>query len=448
MPIALPKSLWRVAMLAIPGCTVLGAAVGSALLASSEPVIAARVYMARAPLTDTQQRITARVQVVSSESAERRAVASPIRLTLASDSVVAKSEQTQEVNAEGIAHFNLDLPEQSGRSFEVLVSNAGGRLAEGRVVLSARPQFSKPRGGWIEATGEALPLRAGVARGVLAVPFEDRLLIQAGERSEQAPIELTVKLEGAQLISPPSGVLKVKGVFKVKGGVVTALKIRPQHHVVMLHVDAQSPQARAHLTAQLPLVAGAMLAERQGPKLVVRAPQSRSRAYLDVLSPAGRLFSGELSLEETSEGAMGQLPWPLAHASGPLWVEVSSEFDMKSMAAVGWPLIGKASQHPGQTRELVQSLVLDGLVQAQGKERRRLTRARFQIGIGVLVGALLELLVLFLHVRGSQKDAKTELLRSEVSVSLPSAQGVGLETVAVLCVSLGFIALSLFFLLR
>ena len=164
------------------------------------------------------------------------------------------------------------------------------------------------------------------------------------------------------------------------------------------------------------------------------------RRYGGLTVPLGRAPDGHL---------VGEVPWPSGLTASPLWVVTSSQPDLASPSAVGWPVVGGAEPDP-RTFDARELLLLDGAAPAKLREERRARRIRV-VTAGYATLALIITLLLFVRrVRDADRAIERHLTGAgldDAALSIAPA-GKGRALLAAACIGLGFIVLALFALLK
>lgn len=365
----------------------------------------------------------------------------------------ALGEWTGSLDAAGSAELALGLSEPVRAPLEVSVLDvdADRLLAQGPVDLArARWQAAqRQRGGWLEARSSgALSLRAAPGRGVFAVPFAEPLWIEVrrdGRPLPGAAVSLTV--DGGEL--RPSGA-EPRRVTDDRGFAV--FSVAPLEHVTTVEVSAEAPDgARGELRTVLPVVPGALRATMTGEGLAIESPIPRTLAYFALVDRTTRFAGGavKLSLDEhggASGAARLRLPERLPH---PLWAVVSSEPDLRSPAAVGWPVAFNAGEPP-RTLEVYDHLLLDGSKMGFEREQLRLRRVRWVTTALCAVALAISVTLLVARVRLADKRLASHLGESGLAGQAASVAPARpwLVAAAVLSVLLGFLVLALVALYR
>src|SRR5262249_14472495 len=137
--------------------------------------------------------------------------------------------------------------------------------------------------------------------------------------------------------------------------------IVPDEHSVSAHVHARAPDgtvcarcpsgrlpdgSTGELRASLPVVPGAMHAELDADGVRVASPVEQAIAYYAFFDRSARLAGGALRLERDGRGGSAARTSLPDGARAPLWLVVSSEPDLRSPSAVGWPILPEGDEPP------------------------------------------------------------------------------------------------------
>jgi len=230
-------------------------------------------------------------------------------------------------------------------------------------------------------------------------------------------------------------------------GGMAKLLLQPRAHVVLLGIEALHRGRTGKWYSTLPVVPGALHASVAGGELRLVSPVPRDEAFYSIVSESARLFGGRVILTKASGGGAAA---SLALPDGlrpPFWVVVSSEADMGTQAAVGWPV---GFEVPTATFDAKDVLLLDGLPSAYERSRERPRRARLLAGLFALLSLTLALVLLTQRVR--RADAR--LVAHFRDEGVKDSRRFRLErsglmlVVAILCVGLGFVLIALITLAR
>jgi hypothetical protein len=172
--------------------------------------------------------------------------------------------------------------------------------------------------------------------------------------------------------------------------------------------------------------------------------------YLGYFDERQRFGGARVELASAPDGRLlGELPWPAELTTSPLWVVASSQPDLASPSAVGWPIVGFDGPDP-RTFDARELLLLDGAPAARLREERRARRIRW-VTAAYAALALLATLVLFVR-RVRDADARIERHLAEAGVDDAVLSIVplrrGRAVLAAACIGLGFIVLAVFALLK
>ena len=353
------------------------------------------------------------------------------------------------VDAQGTARVELEFsgaPIRGPLSVQITTPSVRRPLARGEVRLRRDEWLgeTKQAGGWVDGkqTGE-LKVRVAVERGVLAVPFRDRLWIDV--RDAAGPVE------GAEIAFEPEGAdLHLRGRIRTDSRGRATVAITPLTHAPAIKVDAKAEDGqKGGLYANLPVVPGALNARLDGSRVRIESPIERDAAWVAVISDSAREAGGRVALERDGRGgSVGHIDVPEL-SPGPLWAVVSSEADMNSMALVGWPLRVDARGEPPTTRAVRDRVLLDGLQGAYAADAARRLRARLVAGVFTVFAAALVGLLLFRRVRKAQVEIERHLREAsdepDDAEKVRPAGGLRLAAVgiALLCVMLGFAVVAL-----
>jgi hypothetical protein len=358
----------------------------------------------------------------------------------------ARLELAGTTDADGQFWRSFRLTPTNGVALDLEITAPDAQPRSARVELAAR-QWSESaprRGGHVERTQQELRLRLAPARGAFAVPFHDGLLVEL--RDAQGPVagaELEVGGAGFELEGARSVLTDRHGRARVE--------LRPLEHTVSVRVEARASDGRRVATsARLPVVPGAIHVSRQGSTLVVTSPVARPRAYLAVVGLGARYFAGPIELvpnpDGTATGSVALPRWP----EHQVWAVASSAPDFDSPAAVGWPLVSRATVEPATTFDVAEKLLLDTALDA----RRRIAAWRAKVRNWVLafiaLCALATTVTLLHRVRASRRRLDVHLRRSGTQPAelAEQSRGAWRDALGVVLVVLGFALLAVFVLYR
>ncbi|HKY37714.1 MAG TPA: hypothetical protein VJN18_17350 [Polyangiaceae bacterium] len=348
----------------------------------------------------------------------------------------------------GITEIALRLPRPRESALELWVdyaSEVAAPLAKG-LVLGSREAFrakASRRGGFQRGryTGE-LELSVAPAHGVLVTAqgaLDDELLIRA-ERAGGPVIDarIGIKLEGAE---------PAETQVRTDAAGLARLKLRPNAATVRVALDAVAEGIGAGtLAARLNVVQGAIRVTRRGEALSIESGGAATLAYLGFFDESRRYLGLRVPMTPAPDGRLvAELPWPAALTAQPLWVVASSQADLASPSAVGWPTTPTDELAP-RTFDARELLLLDGAPAAALREAKRERRVRL-VTVGYAAMALLFTLLLFVkRVRDADAEIGQHLSRAGVDDDaapsiVPASRGR--VVLAAACIGLGFLVLAL-----
>ncbi len=355
-------------------------------------------------------------------------------------------------DALGSAEVRLQLPRPRDSALELRVEatdQVATSLAHG-LVLGRSDAFraaATRRGGFQRGrhTGD-IELAVAPAHGVLITAqgaLDDELVIRATRADAPvAHVRVSVKLDGAEPAESQLGT-DASGLAR--------LKLQPREPSVRVALEAAADGiGQGTLAARLDVVQGAIRVTREGDVLRLVSSGAASLAYLAFFDESRRYQGLHAALSLAPDGRLtGVVPWPAELPTTPLWVVASSQPDLASSSAVGWPISDSERADP-QTFDARELLLLDGSAVARLREERRARRIR-RVTAGYSALALLVTLFLFVR-RVAQTDRALERHLSEAGVedaalSIAPA-GKGRALLAAACIGLGFVVLALFALLK
>jgi hypothetical protein len=425
-------------LLALPVVTVAVVALALLTAAAPRPFRVARIWGGP---TDGG-RLSLRVEVVEAVEARGEKVERAVPGEAASLRVEGPGFEGARVLAldvEGMAEVALAVPRTS-EPFGVVVSQAGVDLARGRIALPhARwASAARRRGGFVEGrTSDGYDVRVAPERGALAVPFEDGIVFEV--RRDGAPVA------GARLeLAVTGGRLSTKDARADARG-RARFSLSPEEHSLGVRLAIVNGGARSEFGFGLPVVPGALRARLAGGELVVEAPVPRDVAYYALVTERERLAGGRVTLAPDAAGTFSarvRLPeLPVA----PTHAVVATERDLRSAAAVGWPL-APGDGDPPKTFDAVDALVLDGRALGSVRESGRRARVRWAVVAFCAVAVLLELVLFVAQARARDRvlDAHLERegVRGDAAARLAPARSTA-WFFALAAVALGFLLLAI-----
>jgi len=424
-------------MLALPLVTVLVVAYTLLVAGVPRPVVGARVYGGP---TDDVSSLALRVETVSRDGETERPVGG------GTVHVSATPARTPTVNAEaprdaqGVAEVALAFDQALRGPIFLEVRDGTRVLARGPISLTARTWTAHAhRGGaWIRSRAQNdLVISVAASRGTFVVGVREPLFIRVERAGKPvAGCALKASSDGVRLSNRGTLVTDDRGRARVT---VEALE-----HNATLRVEAtEGDGASAVLDTGLPIVPGGLFAERTPSGVVIRsALPPPEHVFYSVVTPETRLFGGSLELAADGRGgseAGVNIP-PLSAAA---WIVLSREVDEQSPATIGWSL--QLGDDPGQTFDVGEALLLDGLPHAFRLEQTRRSHVRWFTALFALLALALSVALLFLRVRSAERDIGQHLrqgLPAETASSVAPPRLLPL-LVGLLVVSLGFAALGL-----
>jgi hypothetical protein len=350
----------------------------------------------------------------------------------------------------GSAEVRVLLPRPRDSALELWVEAVGpglpplarglvlGRTAAFRAAATRRGGFqSGRRSGDIELAVAPSHGAVIIAQGAL----DDELVVRAQRDGKPlAALRVHMKLEGAE---------PAESELQTDASGLARVRVRPSAPVLHVTLAATQAGSEGTLSARLEVVQGAIRATRHGERLLLESSGAASAAFLGFFDEQRRFAGLHAALTQAPDGRLSaELAWPSGLTSSPMWVITSSQPDLASPSAVGWPMAG--TEPDPKTFDARELLLLDGAPQARRREERRARRIRLvTAAYGSL--ALLMTLVLFVRrVREAERDIEQHLRSSGLE---PEAQGVmptrrGWSLLAAACIGLGFVVLVVFALLK
>lgn len=356
-------------------------------------------------------------------------------------------------DALGSAEVMVRLPRARDSALELWVEPVGDvaapPLARGLVLgqtAAFRARASR-RGGFQSGrhTGDLL-LAIAPAHGVLIIApgaLEDELVIRAqrgGTPVANAPI--SVKLEGGE---------PALATVRTDGQGLARLTVHPGEPTLRVALEATANGViEGSLAVRFDVVQGAIRVTRKGDELQLESGGAATRAFLGFFDENRRYLGAQVPLGAAPDGRLvGSLPWPSGLSASPLWVVASSQPDLASPSAVGWPIVGANEPDP-KTFDARELLLLDGAPVARVREQRRARRVRW-VTAGYAALSLLVTLWLFVRrIKDADRAIERHLSRSgidDAALSIAPA-GKGRALLAAACIGLGFIVLAAFALLK
>jgi hypothetical protein len=349
-----------------------------------------------------------------------------------------------ELDVEGGAEVAFDLA-GALRPLELSVESEGTVLAAGTLALDAArwAAAARRRGGWSELPVGPYTLRVAPARGVLAVPFEEELWLDV--------LQGAVPVSNALVTLEVSGARVAEKQLRSDARGRAVFRVAPEEHLPTARVRIHEGAIEHQSAFGLVVVPGALRATRDGNELLVEAPVPRDLAYFALVTAQERLLGGRLLLKPDGRGgSSARLPLP-ALGVAPTHAVVASERDLRSTAAVGWPLQVLPNGEPGRSFDAVEALLLDGGPRAVLRERARRHRVRWIVGAFVAAASLIEIALLLALTRRGDRALDAHLERSGLAAAdaerlAPRRSPTIL--LALLAVAVGFLVVALVAILR
>jgi hypothetical protein len=431
-------------LFALPAATV--AIVALALLTAGVPR-PARAALVHGGPTDhgvlaVRAEIVEVIQSTLGDVMEHPVRAGDVRIRVSAGS--HESVRSFALDEEGQAEARLDLAAQGGPIW-LSVEQANAELARARIQLDAAAwsAAARRRGGFISTSEGAVEIRFAPARGALAVPFDEEVWVEAHENG--VPLcDIEVGLASASArISPASARTDTDGRAR--------FRFAPEEHAVSATVTLSLGAEPVRVAFGVPVVPGALRATRVDGQLLVESPIPREVAYYALVTEKARLGGGRLRLSPDARfGASARVPLP-ALPDVPVYAVVSSERDLRSAAAVGWPLRIDPRGPPLRSFDAVDALLVDGRPRAMAREAARRTRVRWVTLLLCAVSFIAEIALLVRFTRDRDRDLVSSLERSgldeealaRVAPARSRYVGIALVTLAV-----GFLVVALVALLR
>ncbi len=454
----------RIALYLVPVLTVAFAAFALLVVGGARPIVGASLYGGP---TQGAKVLSWRLEV----SQELGAVRSPLGLGAVAVEVDLgegrRASWQGPVDERGDAFVAIQVPGAPVTGpVEVTVSTPAFAhdLARGRIELEKDDWIDRAqwRGGWIKGrqTGR-LRVDVAAARGMLAVPFADPLLVQVRDGGTVVPeARLELQPEGLEVLPPRRGKEHRTGH---QGRAM--VRVAPNEHVCALRVTAHARDGRkGEWYSTVPVLPGALHASWRKPGLVVRSPVPRDRAYYALVNERQRWAGGSIALSPDSEGGATGLVDLAALPDQPLWAMVGGDADLLPNSAVGWPLepwtdraeplAESALAQPLRSLVVPDQQLLDGLVNARKLDERRRRRARGLTAAYVGLALALVALLIARRARESQSRLEEHLARNadgiEGAERIASPRQAAWWTllVALLCVGLGFLMIMVLVMYR
>jgi hypothetical protein len=357
---------------------------------------------------------------------------------------------------DGRAELNIQLPRPARGPLKLVIRDPTGQtLARGRVFLARREWLARARrsGGWLDGVhAGALQVDVAPGRGAFVVDFAEPLWVRVRrEGASAAGARVEIAAEGADVsFGKPSGlgqaVDSLEAVADPDGR--ARVYLRPRGFDVALTVTAHRGQdATGKWSGALPVIAGALDAERRGRVLSVRSSIPREMAFFSIVSDRGRWGGGELRLQPTPEGATRSVPLPtIALGASELWAVVAADPHLSSSGAVGWPIGSEPSpltDVPPLAMTVADQLLLDGRPLARAREEARQHKARVLAGLFAVVAVTLMAVLTLTQTTGARRRLEQHLASAgqseeEVRRVTGTRRWIWVSVVAVFLIALGY----------
>jgi hypothetical protein len=438
-----PRTWGRFLLLAAPISAVLVVLLG-VLAGGARPIRSARVYGGP---TQGEQELRLRLEL-----GERDRVAEvPLAHTSFVVAAVAGGQRVADATGKtdelGNAELKLRLPRPHDSAFELRVESAAHDappLAKGLVLGPSEALRGRAtrRGGFQQGRhiGD-IALFVAPAHGALVTAqgaLQDELVIRA-ERAGSAisDARVRVKLEGGE---PAEAQLKTDG----RG--LARLSVRPSETSLRVALEASADGiGEGTLAARFEVIQGAIRATRQAERLLLESSGAASVAFIGFFDERRRYGGAHVALSPAPDGRLlAELPLPAELVDvSPLFAVVSSQPDLASPSAVGWP-ISRPSEPDPRTFDARELLLLDGAPSARLREDRRARRIRRVTAAYAALALGLTLYVFVRRVREADAAIERHLQRAGAEEALSIAPRRGARTVlAAACIGLGFLVLAL-----
>jgi hypothetical protein len=323
----------------------------------------------------------------------------------------ALGEWTGAAGSDGIAEAIVKVARPLRGTMALEVSRGASLLAEGRITVARREPLRMAAATIPGSARGDVSVSVEAARGQLVAPFEDAIRVSLsglGEAPEKASIEATI--EGAEVRPARSGV-------DVHGR--AAFWVKPLAHMVELTLEVTGEGGkRGRWEGVLPVVPGGMWLEHAAPKsagdgalgeLRIVAASPKPRAYLSIVGDEGRVFGASVALTKDEAGFFaGGLRPDVPSVAGPLLAILAGDPFERGVGTVAWPLV------PPEGAPAIRrvELLLDGVPGAEARERARSWAAKRAAATVVGAAALVEILLLVLRSRASQRALEAHLMRA------------------------------------
>lgn len=412
----------RIATYVIPTLAVATAAVVLLGPGTRRPALGARV---RGVPVDGAATLALRVETVRrlfgvDDAAPSQALTVTVQSASSAGPLVWEGTSAADGIAEAIVRVDGNAPASFSGRLDVRITQGARVLADGAFATrpARGPTFQLAT--VVGASRGDLRVEVELPRGTLAAPFEDEVRIRvatADGAPAAAGTHVTLAADGAD-VAPTE-------LSTDRSGVASP-RVRPTLHEVELRVDARDAEGRTgHWEGHLPIRPGALwlapvastspVAGRDAalPSLRIVSPVQRARAYVSVVGERGRLFGASVTLSPDGAGFhAGQLdlgaqaPW-LARERLLFAVLAGDPFE-QGAGTTTWPL--RPSE--GSVAAPALELLLDGVPAAERVETARAGSARYLAIVVVLLAAVVEVTLVLLRARASQRALEEHMRRA------------------------------------
>ena len=312
-------------------------------------------------------------------------------------------------DAMGIADATGTLAQPVAGSVELTIHAAGRLLGRGSFTLGPALEPLPPVGPLEGDTQGPVEVAVRIPRGLAIASLPETAVIEVtvatsaaeprgnGTGAAPTPPTLTMSAAGADL---PAATGSPEAECSAEHcRYAWSVPIVPQAPDAALSVVATTASgAIGRWQGPIPVTLGGLWLEpgalAQG-TILIRSPSPQRRAYVSLLSTAGRFWGAGLALEPNDAGfGQGSVPLP-AVGEGPIMVVLSSDPFEPEGATSGWPL----RPEQGVLRLERPRLLADSMPAAIAEERGRRARARLPAYGLILTAALFELAFLLRRYR-------------------------------------------------
>jgi hypothetical protein len=332
-----------------------------------------------------------------------------------------------------------------------LASRPDALIASGEIAVDPRvwSGTARRRGGWLPVKSHgALEIQVAAGRGTWATSFADPLVVEVrADGTAVSGARITVQPEGCDVAGG-----RTLLVTDSRGR--AAVAITPRESVVIVGLDVTAPDGAAgRWYGTLPVVTGALHAERVGQRLVVRSPVVREGAFFSLVDLGSRRAGGPIPLTPDGRGgSVGEVKIDVEVVPGsPLWAVVSAESDLDTESTVGWPLFSRDEEPFQLTFDVADRLLLDGAPLGDARQHQKSRRASL---LGSAFAALCLLIVAILIVeraRAADRTLRKHLseFSEEPGEAERSARPLVVQVLlALLCLGLATTALGMWLVVR